>query len=214
MTNNITNQKQVVDECRIARWLDGAFLDLGCLTMEQRKRHTDKAIEVFKSLGYLGMPEQPPVQPDKAEMVERVARFLSEYSWEQPDDEGETEGRELKRELGWNDDSLDGPDARFYGLAASLSALLPQRDDRGLVPLKPSEELLWILGQPNFACAGTANGLRAAGQEIPRKAEAEQAAVILWMLNLYLKHGEKWRAAGIEFLENAAKAAQAKAGAV
>lgn len=122
MTNNITGQKQVVDECRIARWLDGAFLDLGCLTMEQRKRHTDKAIEVFKSLGYLGMPEQPPAHPNKAEVVERVTRRIDQFQdivgW-QP---GESRNK-LVAEI---------RDEALKELEAALSALPPTRVEGGM----------------------------------------------------------------------------------
>lgn len=54
-------------------------------------------------------------------------------------------------------------------------------------------DLLDILGRPNFACAGLAQALRVSGENIPQKSEAEQAAVIYWMLTHYLKHGELWR---------------------
>lgn len=56
-----------------------------------------------------------------------------------------------------------------------------------------TDELIWILGRPNFACAGIANVLRGMGQEIKEKSEDEQAAAIYWMLNIYLEHGEGWR---------------------
>ncbi len=49
-----------------------------------------------------------------------------------------------------------------------------------------------ILGRPNFACHSVANVLRKSGQEIPFKAEEEQAAVIHWLLNIYLEHGENY----------------------
>ncbi|CAI2528775.1 Uncharacterised protein [Serratia ficaria] len=59
-----------------------------------------------------------------------------------------------------------------------------------LPPLTP--ELASILGRPNFQCYHLALALRAGGHDIPRKAEAEQAAVIYFMLGHYLEHGEKW----------------------
>ncbi|MDZ5764123.1 hypothetical protein [Stenotrophomonas maltophilia] len=49
-----------------------------------------------------------------------------------------------------------------------------------------------ILGRPNFWCSPWANILRRRGDVIPCKAEEEQAAVILFMLNHYLAHGEGW----------------------
>ena len=55
------------------------------------------------------------------------------------------------------------------------------------------EEVRWILGQPNFACAGIANVLRQMGYVIERRAEHEQAAAIHWMLTIYCEHGGAWR---------------------
>ncbi|WP_420279561.1 hypothetical protein [Serratia sp. BNK-4] len=63
----------------------------------------------------------------------------------------------------------------------------------GLGKLPPlTAELADILGRPNFQCFHLAAALRAGGHDIPRKAEAEQAAVIYFMLGHYLEHGEKW----------------------
>ena len=56
-----------------------------------------------------------------------------------------------------------------------------------------NDEVGFILSRPNFWCARYANFLRLDGVLIPHRAEAEQAAVIHWMLNLYLKHGDSWR---------------------
>lgn len=56
-----------------------------------------------------------------------------------------------------------------------------------------SDEIGFILGRPNFWCCRYADLLRRDGCDIPQKAEAEQAAVIHWMLNLYLEHGDGWR---------------------
>lgn len=53
-----------------------------------------------------------------------------------------------------------------------------------------------ILARPNFACCGIAQKLREIGHDIPEKSEAEQAAVIYWMLNLYLLHGDEWSTVG------------------
>lgn len=49
-----------------------------------------------------------------------------------------------------------------------------------------------ILGRPNFACATIAEMLRQAGQDVDHKAEAEQAAVIHYLLGLHVKHGDAW----------------------
>jgi len=60
-----------------------------------------------------------------------------------------------------------------------------------LVPLE--EDTRWILGRPSLWCSSVAHVLRGDGHEIAEKAEEEQAAVIHWLLNLYLAYGEKWR---------------------
>lgn len=55
-----------------------------------------------------------------------------------------------------------------------------------------NDDLREILGRPNFACAQIADVLRLGGMDIARKAEAEQAAVIYWMLVKYSEHGASW----------------------
>jgi hypothetical protein len=60
-------------------------------------------------------------------------------------------------------------------------------------PLPLTNDLRWILGRPNFACHAEAEMLRREGVTIATKSEHEQAAVVHWMLRLYLQHGEKWR---------------------
>lgn len=61
------------------------------------------------------------------------------------------------------------------------------------VKLPPlNDDLNSILGRPNFTCCHLAELLRKTGEDIPRKAEREQAAVIYWFLGIYLEHGDKW----------------------
>lgn len=55
-----------------------------------------------------------------------------------------------------------------------------------------NDELQEILGRPGFACARIAEVLRIGGADIASKAEAEQAAVIYWMLSKYGDHGADW----------------------
>lgn len=50
----------------------------------------------------------------------------------------------------------------------------------------------FILSRTHFWCARYADLLRRDGKLIPKRAEAEQASVIHWMLTLYLKHGDSW----------------------
>jgi hypothetical protein len=54
-------------------------------------------------------------------------------------------------------------------------------------------DLQKILGIANFQCAPIASLLRIDGQEIPHKSEAEQAAVLWWLLGIYAKHGDGWQ---------------------
>jgi hypothetical protein len=70
--------------------------------------------------------------------------------------------------------------------ARQLSVKLPALND----------DLIEIIGRPNFQCSPVAECLRIGGAEIRRKSENEQAAVIHWMLGLYLEHGDKWREMG------------------
>ena len=63
-----------------------------------------------------------------------------------------------------------------------------------------NEQIEFILGRPNFWCGAIAHKLVKLGHKIPTKAEAEQAAVIYWMLDLYEKHGDGWREEGEKIL--------------
>lgn len=80
-----------------------------------------------------------------------------------------------------------------FEIEADLAHALPPLDDA----------LTYILGRPNFVCCGVSGYLRERGHSIAPKAEAEQAAVIHWMLGHYLAHGpEKWQmAADAEYNE-------------
>ncbi|QIN37517.1 hypothetical protein [Enterobacter ludwigii] len=78
-------------------------------------------------------------------------------------------------------DELEAAEKRIAELSGEFFALPPLND-----------ELIAILGRPNFTCAHLAELLRKGGQDISRKSECEQAAVIYWFLDLYLKYGDKW----------------------
>lgn len=82
-----------------------------------------------------------------------------------------------------------------------LRQWLLEDEQTQVLPFDFDEEIKWILGQPNFACIEIANALRRSGMQIEKKAEAEQAAVIYWMLEMYHIHGRNWRKAGEEFLQ-------------
>ena len=75
---------------------------------------------------------------------------------------------------------LQAAEAKYNELAAT-HAQVPLNEATGK-----------ILGRPNFTCARIADVLRKGGLSIPKKAEAEQAATIHYMLNKYLQHGDAW----------------------
>lgn len=60
-------------------------------------------------------------------------------------------------------------------------------------PDEMSQELRDILGLMIFETEPLAQTFRAAGAQIPRKAEAEQAYVMHWLIKLVLTHGRHWR---------------------
>ena len=67
-----------------------------------------------------------------------------------------------------------------------------------------------ILGLVCFRAVPIARLMRDVGHEIDTKAEAEQAAVIHWKLNLYLEHGEKWQEVAGRQLDEWIKKAKSK----
>lgn len=81
---------------------------------------------------------------------------------------------------------LDHVGAKFY------TARPAQAVDLAPASIPDTPEVRDILGRPNFWCSPWANILRRRGDEIPCKSEEEQAAVIRFMLNHYLAHGEGW----------------------
>ena len=82
--------------------------------------------------------------------------------------------------------------------------------DSMVFPSEMTPELRDILGRPNFVCAPIAHIFQAAGADIPRKAEAEQAFVLHWMVKLYLAHGDDWQEQGERELKEARTAALKK----
>lgn len=88
---------------------------------------------------------------------------------------------EMEKKLKEAEAKLEAAEKRIAELSGEFFALPPMDD-----------HLLAILGRPNFTCTHLAELLRKGGQDIRRKAECEQAAVIYWFLDLYLKYGDKW----------------------
>jgi hypothetical protein len=73
-------------------------------------------------------------------------------------------------------------------------------------PKEITPALLEALSIMSWTSAGIAEALRMEGQEIPRKAEAEQAHALHWCIGLALEHGDDWRKVGGDRLEAIAKA--------
>lgn len=114
-------------------------------------------------------------------------------NWEEPDD----------AEAGWFETAVEADDVpncwrieptHWMPLPAApgtpTSPVSTVEQGQALPPL--DENLRLILGRPNFACGQLAQMLRLGGQEIECRAEHEQAAVIYFLLNIYLKHGSGW----------------------
>lgn len=64
-----------------------------------------------------------------------------------------------------------------------------------------SDDEKFIMGMPNFQCAGIAHRLRDMGIDCNRKAEDEQALAILTMLHFYKEYGQQWNVELANFLK-------------
>lgn len=94
-----------------------------------------------------------------------------------------------------------GPLVAWDAVAPMLTeAARPARPE--LPPL--DDTLRDILGRICFTIIPLVQVLRAGGMEIPKKAEAEQAAAIHWMLGHYFKHGDGWKAPAMAELDRIA----------
>lgn len=78
-------------------------------------------------------------------------------------------------------------------LARHLIAPSPQVSQQAPSLTELNEDLLDILGRPNFTCIRIAQRLREMGYVIKTRAENEQATVIHFLLQHYLEHGAAWR---------------------
>ncbi len=57
------------------------------------------------------------------------------------------------------------------------------------------DEVRFILGRSCFVVVEEAEMLRSRGQQIPYRAEDQQAAAIFWLLQMYQEYGAEWRQA-------------------
>jgi hypothetical protein len=87
-------------------------------------------------------------------------------------------------------------------------------EDKASVLGELNDDLSEILGRMCFTCIRIAELFRISGQNIPRKAEAEQAAVIYFLLRAYQRHGKDWSThadAEMRAMADAARAQRADA---
>lgn len=76
-------------------------------------------------------------------------------------------------------------------------------------PEKITPELQEVLGLMVFTTGPIAHAFRAAGEDIPHKAEAEQAFVLHWLTGLALRNGSAWRSIAAARIDEMVKAAKA-----
>jgi hypothetical protein len=75
-------------------------------------------------------------------------------------------------------------------------------------PEQLTPDLREVLGMMIMQTCPIAHGFQAAGYDIPKKTEAEQAFVLHWLVGLALKHGEAWRKAAADELSAIANKVQ------
>lgn len=85
---------------------------------------------------------------------------------------------------------------------------MAQDQDPIILPEEMPDAVAEVLGFMPWTTGSIAHAFRAAGHDIKRKCEAEQAFVMWWALKLALRHGPDWHkhaAAELEALEQKAK---------
>ena len=76
-------------------------------------------------------------------------------------------------------------------------------------PTEPTDALLDVLGLMLYTTTPIAHALRAAGTDIPKRCEDEQAHVLHWLIQLALQHGAEWRSRAAKSIEELQAATQA-----
>lgn len=113
---------------------------------------------------------------------------------------------ELKGHFARGTDGVD-----VDAVVAALDRTVSERE--GFVfPTVLTDDLRDALSTMLWTSGGISAALRADGEEIPTKAEAEQAHVLHWFIRLALEHGSAWKAKVGERLEAISAKAKAKAG--
>lgn len=87
--------------------------------------------------------------------------------------------------------------------AAITPAMLPY-------PTEPTDALLEVLGLMLYTTTPIAHALRAAGTDIAKRCEEEQAYVLHWLIQLALQHGPDWRARATKSIEELQAATRGK----
>lgn len=97
-------------------------------------------------------------------------------------------------------------DAEIEALRKEIETLRAQQDTDKANALPPmNDDLIAILGRPNFMCAQLADTLRSGGRDIAKRAENEQAAVIHFLLGHYLADPIQWAEKASTALKTARK---------
>ncbi|KGP00553.1 hypothetical protein JT27_15650 [Alcaligenes faecalis] len=97
-------------------------------------------------------------------------------------------------------------DAEIEALRKEIETLRAQQDTDKANALPPmNDDLIAILGRPNFICAQLADTLRSGGRDIAKRAENEQAAVIHFLLGHYLADPIQWAEKASTALKTARK---------
>jgi len=109
-------------------------------------------------------------------LYEHVPKMWMEIPGENPTPVSRLAGQFLPTEDGeFNGNEQPGLNARTY-------------------PAEMTEEIRDILSLMMWSTGPMAHALRDGGEDIPRKAEAEQAHVMHWLISLALQYGDGWRA--------------------
>lgn len=146
-------------------------MSINKLTQAQKNKLRRKAVEALKDEKYGddgdGFHEHATAQAVISLLDELTLKTEQRANW-----------CAMAKKLG---EDLDSAEKRIAELEARNLTLPSLNDD-----------LIAILGRPNFTCSHLAELMRKSGDDIRRKSEHEQAAVIHWFLGLYLEHGENW----------------------
>lgn len=122
-------------------------------------------------------------QPPRLDATANAARLLRAAAHELQ--QSHTQSRDR------NDWTGEADAKAAYDEHMDAAAALEANEARDFPAMTP--DLASILGMICYQCIPFAKALRAAGHQIDKRAEDEQAAVLYWMLGHWFRHGESWR---------------------